>query len=260
MEAWRLCHVHSSAPRPLAFLPTALLFTPKHATSQLPQVGRGNLRTTQVVILGEALGSDPESPAAHGLDSWGMGPCGCLHGEGLEMGRAQEERLRDEETENQRNLEIVLPLGLGTRTASHLCGTRSPRLGSWCVGPKGWGKAGIPGQQGDPPHHPIPIHSGDDNTTFLQVTPQFSGASYIFGVTPMLGTPPGSNSVSLTESPPTLPGLLRGDFGDSGIQAPSSFISQEPSCVGIPGPLPYSGMQPSLTLRVLTTSPLLPQT
>ena len=75
------------------------------------------MRTTQVVILG-ALGSDPESPAAHGLDSWGMALCGCLHRASLRMGRdaeigrrdsrirtlrhrAWEERLRDEETENQ---------------------------------------------------------------------------------------------------------------------------------------------------------------
>lgn len=75
------------------------------------------MRTTQVVVVG-ALGSDPESPAADGLDSWGMGLCGCLHGVSLRMGRdaergrrgsrirtlrhrAWEERLRDEETENQ---------------------------------------------------------------------------------------------------------------------------------------------------------------
>lgn len=30
-------HGHSSAPRPLLFLPSTLLLTPKQATSQLPQ-------------------------------------------------------------------------------------------------------------------------------------------------------------------------------------------------------------------------------
>ena len=76
----------------------------------------------------------------------------------------------------------------------------------------------------------------------------------------MVGTPPSSNSASFTESPPTPPDLLRGDFGDSGLQAPSSFISQEASSLGIPRPLPHAGMQPSLTPRVWTPSPLLPQT
>lgn len=57
------------------------------------------MRTTQVVILG-GLGSsemtDPESPAAHGLDSWGMGPSGCLlAGRGLKMERDTEMGGRD---------------------------------------------------------------------------------------------------------------------------------------------------------------------
>lgn len=61
----------------------------------------------------------------------------------------------------------------------------------------------------------------------LQVTPQFSSTSYIFGVIPVLGTPPGSNTASLTESPPIPPGLLQGHFGDSGSQVPSSFTPHE---------------------------------
>lgn len=36
-DAWGLCHGHSSTPRPLLFLASTLLLTPKHATSQLSQ-------------------------------------------------------------------------------------------------------------------------------------------------------------------------------------------------------------------------------
>lgn len=49
-------------------------------------------------------------------------------------------------------------------------------------------------------------------------------------------------------------------MGDSGIQAPSSFISQEAISLSIPGPLPDSGTQSSLDLRVWTPSPFCPQT
>lgn len=44
--------------------------------------------------------------------------------------------------------------------------------------------------------HLISIHCGMVTQPALEVTPQFSGASYILGVTPMVGTPPSSNAAS----------------------------------------------------------------
>lgn len=107
------------------------------------------------------------------------------------------------------------------------------------------GKRWIPGQQVNPsPIAPsIPMPGGVTTTPSLQVTPQFSSASYIFGVTLVLRTPPSSNAASFIESPPTWQGLLGGE-GDSGIKAPSSFNPQEANRSGIPGPLPDSEMQP----------------
>lgn len=89
---------------------------------------------------------------------------------------------------------MLTAMDLGTEQASHLDDSRRQRFGPYSVGQVE--KAVIAGQRVIHWCHLISIHCGMVTQPSLEVTPQFSGASYILGVTPMVGTPPNSNAAS----------------------------------------------------------------